>query len=56
MTDVNYLENYIINLKMEKEFEELILNFMKYEPNDRVDLKKSIKYSFFNSLKYKYFC
>jgi serine/threonine protein kinase len=55
MTDVNYLENYIINLKMEKEFEELIINFMKYEPNDRVELKKSIEYSFFNSLKYKYF-
>jgi serine/threonine protein kinase len=56
MTDVNYLENYIKNLKTEKEFEELILNFMKYEPNDRVELKKSIKYSFFNSLEYKYFC
>jgi serine/threonine protein kinase len=56
MTDVNYLENYIKNLKMEKEFEELIINFMKYEPNDRVELTNSIKYSFFNSLEYKYLC
>lgn len=55
MTCVNYLENYIKHLKIEKEFEELLLNFMKYEPNDRIGLKKSIKYSFFNSLKYKYF-
>jgi serine/threonine protein kinase len=56
MTDVNYLENYIKNLKMEKEFEELIINFMKYKPSYRVELKKSIEYSFFNSLEYKYFC